>query len=36
MSQAIEAIGVPVFDSAHLWIAAAGALVKWGAIQQST
>jgi len=32
MSMAIEAIGVPVFDSAHLWIAAAGALVRWGGI----
>lgn len=30
MSRAIEAVGVPVFSSAHLWIAAAGALVRWG------
>lgn len=30
MSRAIEEIGVPVFDSAHLWIAAAAALVQWG------
>ncbi len=34
MSQAIEEIGVPIFNSSHMWIAAASALVKWGAIQQ--
>jgi len=34
MSQAIEDIGVPVFESAHLWIAAAKALVKWGSIRK--
>ena len=34
MSQAIEEIGVPVFKSAHLWIAAARAVVKWGRIRQ--
>ena len=32
MSRAIEEIGVPVFPSAHLWIAAASALVRWGSI----
>lgn len=32
MSQAIEDVGVPVFESAHLWIAAAKALVDWGRI----
>jgi 3-hydroxypropionyl-CoA synthetase (ADP-forming) len=35
MSQAIEEIGVPVFEAAHLWIAAAHALVKWGTIQKN-
>ena len=34
MSQAIEEIGVPVFKSAHLWIAAAKAVVQWGRIRQ--
>ena len=34
MSQAIEDIGVPVFNSAHLWIATASALVRWGGILQ--
>jgi hypothetical protein len=34
MSRAIEDIGVPVFESAHLWIAAAKALVKWGSIKK--
>jgi len=34
MSEAIEEVGVPMFDSAHLWIAAALALVKWGEIQK--
>jgi len=32
MAQAIEDVGVPVFESAHLWIAAARALVEWGQI----
>lgn len=32
MSQAIEAAGVPVFESAHLWITAAKVLVEWGRI----
>jgi len=32
MCRAIEEIGVPVFESSHGWIAAANALVKWGAI----
>jgi len=35
MSQAIEEIGVPVFKSSHLWVAAAKALVNWGTIQKS-
>jgi len=34
MSEAIEEVGVPMFDSAHLWIAAALALVRWGEIQK--
>jgi 3-hydroxypropionyl-CoA synthetase (ADP-forming) len=34
MSQAIEEIGVPVFKSAHLWIAAAKAVIQWGRIRQ--
>jgi len=32
MALAIEDVGVPVFESAHLWIAAARALVEWGQI----
>ncbi len=32
MSKAIEAVGVPVFNTAHTWIAAAKALVSWGKI----
>ena len=32
MSKAIEALGVPVFTTAHTWIAAANALVNWGKI----
>jgi 3-hydroxypropionyl-CoA synthetase (ADP-forming) len=32
MSEAIEEIGVPVFESPHLWIATAAALIKWGEI----
>ncbi len=32
MALAIEDVGVPVFESAHLWIAAARALVEWGRI----
>ena len=35
LSQAIENVGVPVFESAHLWIAAAKALVEWGKIRAS-
>jgi 3-hydroxypropionyl-CoA synthetase (ADP-forming) len=34
MSQAIEEIGVPVFKSAHLWIAAAKAVIQWGRFRQ--
>lgn len=33
MALAIEKAGVPVFESAHLWIAAAKALVRWGRIR---
>ncbi len=32
MSKAIEAVGVPVFRTAHTWIAAANALVGWGKV----
>ena len=32
MSKAIEDLGIPVFKSAHTWIAAAKALVNWGGI----
>ena len=32
MSKAIEAVGVPVFRTAHTWIAAAHAVVEWGKI----
>ena len=32
LSRAIEDQGVPVYSSAHLWIAAARALVEWGQI----
>jgi 3-hydroxypropionyl-CoA synthetase (ADP-forming) len=35
LSNAIENVGVPVFASAHLWIAAAKALVQWGKIRAS-
>lgn len=35
LSQAIEDVGVPVFESAHLWIAAAKALVEWGKLRAS-
>jgi 3-hydroxypropionyl-CoA synthetase (ADP-forming) len=35
LSRAIEDVGVPVFESAHLWIAAAKALVEWGKIRAS-
>ena len=35
LSRAIESVGVPVFESAHLWIAAAKALVEWGKIRAS-
>jgi hypothetical protein len=34
MAQAIEEIGVPVFKSAHLWIAAAKAVIQWGRFRQ--
>ncbi len=34
MSKAIEAVGVPVFGTAHTWIAAANALVNWGKIRR--
>jgi 3-hydroxypropionyl-CoA synthetase (ADP-forming) len=30
LALAIEKVGVPVFESAHLWVAAARALVGWG------
>ncbi|GAB6909031.1 putative CoA-binding domain protein [Desulfosarcina cetonica] len=30
LSLAIEAVGVPVFESAHLWVVAASILAKWG------
>lgn len=36
MSKAIEAVGVPVFRTAHTWIAAANALVSWGKILRRT
>lgn len=32
MSKAIEAVGVPVFRTAHTWIAAAKALIGWGKV----
>ena len=32
ISRAIEEIGVPVFDTPHLWITAAKILVDWGAV----
>lgn len=32
MSKAIEALGVPVFATAHTWIAAANAIINWGKI----
>ncbi len=32
MAKAIEAVGVPVFRTAHTWIAAANALVGWGKV----
>jgi len=35
MSRAIEEVGVPMFPSAHLWAAAANALVTWGRILQA-
>jgi hypothetical protein len=35
MSRAIEEIGVPVLNTAHTWIAAANALVRWGKIQKT-
>jgi 3-hydroxypropionyl-CoA synthetase (ADP-forming) len=30
MSRAIEKVGVPMYESAHMWITAAHALVRWG------
>jgi 3-hydroxypropionyl-CoA synthetase (ADP-forming) len=35
MSRSIEKIGVPVLNTAHTWIAAANALVRWGKIQKT-
>jgi len=32
MALAIEDVGVPVFESAHLWVVAARALVAWGRV----
>ncbi len=35
ISRAIEEIGVPVFDTPHLWITAAKILVDWGAVRKT-
>lgn len=32
LSLTIETVGVPVFESAHLWVAAARILVEWGRV----
>lgn len=36
MSDALEAVGVPVLPDVAQWVAAAGALVRWGAIKKKT